>query len=313
MKNLSVLFPYVTVLFSDKGVSMSQAQRDKEKIKNENEKLLEKLSYKDSKIYNKQREIISENIVKESTVEGDLITVWDFNVLPDIAESNKLSAIYGNGIKTKNALQLAVSQLTNEKIAENFGIIIPTFQKARPQKEIVTLKPIDAYCSLEKIEELFEFAGSKLIEKIGKFYFNGLEIEAKAAAYGKQVTEKDCLIRKISKRERRGSVTTDKTNSMIVYETPVLGVDKDEFAQLEAEIMKNYETFQIERNSIMKQIKDIARETQRQCDVEYSNALTQYNQEYEIYSQKLEVAYSQCETIKTELLQEVTALKIRVM
>lgn len=314
MQNLIKLFPFVSVIFSEDGISSSEAQRKKEENKNWVEKQLEILKWDKNKVYKTVREILSNGEVKTfDSFPLKSITIEDFNVLVQIAERNKESAIYGSGINRKEDLRKQVEALTNDEISKFFGIELPSFNKQSPVKKQASKHPsIDYYCNVDNLEQLFIHASQELIEKISTLYFKGLEIEAKAAAYGKQVTEKDCMLRQISKAPQILERNVQNNNSMLVYETPVLYIDKEEFEKLEAKILAEYTEFQMERNSIMKQIKDIARELQRQYDVEYSNALTAYSQEYTKHTQQLNAGVALCEAKKTELLQEVAALKIRL-
>lgn len=313
MKNLQKFYPDVPVIYGERGLSMSQAQRDAEAYKNENEKLLEMLKYEQSKVYLSKKEILTSSGVQTTqTATNRLMEISDFDVLPIIAKNNSKAAILRRGVALMSHILEEIPKLTNEKIAEVMGLEVPVLPKNTAFPKQAVKGNLSQFVEKDKIEELFFLATPELIEKIRDVYFRGLEVEALAAAYGKQLTEKGCAIREISKAPLQLATKQIETAGIIVLDTPVLGIQKSEFTQLEEKLIKEYEKYQLEKNGILKFIKDTAREMQRVYDTNHSVALQEYRSQYVMHSKNVAVFEAECERIKTELRQEASSLKILV-
>ncbi len=96
----------------------------------------------------------------------------------------------------------------------------------------------------------------------------------------------------------------DKTpRGILECKYKIIEVDKVAFKENEKTLAANYTKLQQERNSIMKQIKDAARELEVKNMKEYQAQLNQFNTD-----QKEFVAM--IERVRLELLQEAASLKI---
>lgn len=158
------------------------------------------------------------------------------------------------------------------------------------------------FVTWRKVEELIPLCGFELLTLVSKLYKEGLEVEAKAAVLGNQYTKSDSLLRKASVLSDQ-KMPDEKTEGLFVFTTKVVAIDKESFKKKGDEIAKEYTELQQKRNSIMKQIKDAARELEMKHNIECQAQLSQYNAEVKEFE-------SMIQGVRLELLQELSSLKI---
>jgi hypothetical protein len=195
-------------------------------------------------------------------------------------------------------------------LADIFEIPIPKFLGIEPSKQNAVMGGIDNFCQKDRIEDLYQFSTKELLERIGQYYQQAMQIESSAAVYGNQVAQPASFLRKLMsspetlpKRERINS-------TFLVDETPILGLKKEDFKELDENLMSIYTNAQKERNMYAKLIKDHARSLQSEYDEKYANEYQQYVNASEQHNRQLANWRAQCEKLRTTLLSEVAALKI---
>jgi hypothetical protein len=313
MELLTKFFPYVEVVFDVNGVSSSEAQRLKEDNKNKNQPILAKLSYDQKKLYVDRNESLGDSF---SVTEGSLLEVvkpTDFDELKNVAKRNSESAFYGFGVDRKAQLLKDIESLDYNTIATHTGLYEPVFEKRQIVRKSSTLCNMDSFCKLEKVEDLYNYSTKELIALLGNnHYTKAMQLEAQAAVYGNHVANSDSFLRKLNSATKTLKGREITLSDKFITITPILKVDKEDFMQKDTELMELYTEFQQQRNGLVKLHKDKARELQRQYDEQYSSELSEYNAKFAEYNQLCNLFNSKCETIKTQLTQEVAALKIRV-
>ena len=314
MQLLSKFFPYVEVVFSENGVSSSEAQRRKEDNKNKNTPLLAKLSFSLDKLYVDKTECLGvDNSITETTL-AEVITPSDFDVLEDIAERNAESAMFGFGLNTKKNLLDSINTLSYDHIAHLMGFEKPNNKAVLPTKNnAIKVNNVSWFCTLEEVEELFIYSSKELLSLLGKdHYTKAMQLEAQASVYGNHVAIPDSFLRKLNAASKTLKPREVSLSNSLLRITPILKVNKEEFVEKDNELMVKYTEYQTQRNGLVKLHKDKARELQRQYDEQYSTELAKYNSAVVEYNNEVKLFESKCETIKTQLTQEVAALKIRV-
>lgn len=297
------LFPYAEYLFGVEGMSLSEAQRQKESNKNEAEKLLQNLVYDEQRAYAKTRISVSSSgeTVTKNTLKNPH-KIEDFDVLPKVAElysqSAKLSII-----KYIDEIRKEITNKPDSEFAAMYGINGVTLT---PVQKLATSKigGVDDYCKIDNVEILIQFANKELLNKIKDNIFNALEVEASAAVYGNQYANKDCLLRKIASSKNTLASKEIKLDNLLVIEDSEIAIDKNLFTVLEQEISEKYTELQKKRNNYIALIKNAARELQ-----------TKYDQEYEIELEKYHASKAQFQVeiqkLKSELFKELASLKVK--
>ena len=314
MKNLAKYFPFVTVLFTETTSNNSMTSSEAAMVKNENKnqatKILDKFSFTLNKIYKTVREVFSgtSNAFVKTSVDAETCPLpEDFKELEKVVDLYSQSAVLGHGIQRKDKIISEIALLDNDKIAKIEGFDIPELKVLVPSRIAFN---VDAYCRLDKIEELYAQAPTELISRIATYYFKALKAEAQAAIYSKQLT-KDSFLRQLSSADKTIEVSKSTGISTILYfENKELVVDPTLYTATEEELQKKFQDAQKETNGYMKQIKDAARELALEFHKEYNEKMRQYNQDTENYYNALREFNNKCEQVKTELLQEAAKLLI---
>lgn len=316
MQKLEVIFPYISAIFSLEGISQSEAQRKKEQNKNTIDSKKSILDYDSTKVYKTLRTVISDtNTREDNPVFNEPYKVEDFNLLEEFAKLNSVSATLGNAIKRKEDIIKAINSLSFDDISMYFNIEKPSFNVTQPRKKSVVnfnLLNIEKYCELDKVEELFLYANSDLFNLIKEYYNKGLEVEAQASVYGKYVVNSDSILRTIIKSKDIANKKTTNATNFIIETYDKLNINLEEFKELEEKLMETYTEYQKQRNSIVKNIKDKARELESRYNTEYLQELSEYNKKKLEYSNKYSEYEASLNSIRNELLQEASSLKIKV-
>lgn len=306
---IAKLFPVILFVFDKLGLSLSESQRIKEEIRNENQRKLKTL---EGELYKTKREVISASgTVTEVTELSTKVKPEDFIVLDEISEKNSRAAWLGQAINLVQVIRLKLVGTTDSVLASTFGIVEPSFNVPMPVKKMATMSSdIEKYCDLDNAEELFRQASMELLNKIGGFMKDAIALEGAAAVYGKQV-HNDSFIRKMMNAPKTKETTTKETSTIIVYSTPVLGYEKEEFTELEKQLVAQYTELQQKRNSIFKQIKDIARTLQLEYDEEYKAEVENWRKLQSEYLSAMTAYSAEINKLRTELLQEIASFKVK--
>lgn len=297
-----LLCPFLKVICNLNGISTSEAQRRKEKNKNDAEFLLQNLQPNVDRCFSIKREILTGKRILPTYSECDNPhTVKDFDCLEEVQNLYAESAIYGCSLGILAKVRKDITEISNEVLAEKLGIS-KTFQQ--PVKNSAVIGNIEYFCNMEKIEDLIPLCDFELLRLVSHLYKEGLEVEAKAAVLGNQYTKKNSLLRRASVLSDE-KMPDEKTDGLFVFTTRVVAIDKESFKKKGEEIAKEYTELQQRRNSIMKQIKDAARELELKYNHEYQAHLSRYHAEVKEFE-------SMVQGVRLELLQELSSLKIAI-
>lgn len=295
------IYPFLAVITGKKGISSSEAQRIKEENKNEAAYLLQNLEVKEERLYSTKREILSSTGFQTNTTECENpYTVANFDCLVKVQELYSVSAVLGASLQLLDNVRDELSKMSVEVLAEKLGLSKTFIQPIL--KTCLKGKSINSFCNEEKIEDLLQYAGTELVAITALLFKKGLSIEAKAAVLGNQYTKPDKLIRKVSTLSNK-QLPDKESGGMLVYTYKIVAVDKEAFKAYESILAADYTKLQQERNLIVKQIKDAARELEVKNMKEYQALLNQY------YADRKEFE-SMIEGVRLELLQEAASLKI---
>jgi len=295
------VYPFLTVITAQEGVSSSEAQRIKEQNKNEAAYMLLDLEVNPERLYSTKRDILSATgVVNEISKCENPHTIEDFKCLEKVQELYAESAVLGSGLKLLTTIREELSTMKVEDLATLLNMsktfIVPQL------KSCLRNKYINSFCEEDSVERLLLLSNTKLLEAVGHLFKKGLEIEAKAAVLGNQYTKPDKLIRTISTLSNK-QLPVKETANILVYTEKIVAVDKEAFKAYEESLASSYTELQKERNYIVKQIKDAAREIESQYNKEYQAQLNQYNADKKEFE-------SMIEGVRLELLQEAASLKI---
>lgn len=311
MKNLIKIFPFVEAIFASEGLSSSKASLIKATNGTNAAVLLEKISYDNEKVYDKQRLIISKEGVHTESISKHTLNVKAFECIPEVQALYAQSAILGSGIKLKERMQNAIDLLGYEEIARIFEIEVPKPKVLPVWQHKVALNgyTLSQYLTKNRIEELYELAGTHLMLEIGKFYHAAMKAEAHASVLANQLGTKSTLA---SIRNAPQNVLVKETGlkEILIQETNTLAVSKEEFRAVEKDLSEQYAAAQENVNKYLKQIKDIARKVQSNLTEIYETDLRNQKEADKEYANEYNIFCNEIQKIKNGLLKEIAALKI---
>lgn len=314
------MFPFAQfILTLDKtvGVSSSEAQRLKEANKNEAEKLLTTLK---SELFVAKREILAPtgNITETLGVLPNKVKPKDIeDVTAKVAELYSVSSKLGEAIKLKDKIITYLNGLTFvDDYLKYEGKTLPTFNLVLPaKKQAVTVngsRAMDTYCAFDKAEDLISHASQELLIRFGETNVKAiLEIEAQAAHYGKAI-HPGSFLDNLSKAVKESAETVNSNASIMVIQKNVLAYEKKDFETTEKTLQDLYTKYQKQRNSLFKQLKDLARELDQEYAEEYGKASREYNIAYQKHQMEVKEIYDDADIAKGKLMKEAAALRINI-
>lgn len=302
---------------SDKtsGISTSEAQRVKEKNKNEADRKLKVLN--NAKLYKKRIVSISSTTGQKTVTELDsdsksFVKPEDFVEVSNVSTMYKTSAYYGSAINRLSEVSQQISQLTFEQVCEIIGQEIPTEPVfTNKVRQIVSCQE-NAYYNLERSEELFRYVkDQKTLTRISEFFRPVIEAEAQASIYGKQIH--DSSLQKIVTYPQEIDSTQLSTESSIAFRQEYLGYDVKTFESIFLDFEIKHTEFQKLRNKYFKQIKDIVREELSIAQTEYSAEVDKFNKIKTEYQNEMNRLSALVAEVKQTLNKEFSALRIKTI
>jgi len=322
MKKLLALFPLVEHLFTedkDLGISSSQATATKNENTNESNRALRSI---EGPLYLNKREIYGEGIREhEESSIGELISPESIiSVSKILVENNSTNAWIGHAVKYKASILQSVIKMQQDVLGDHFKLKMPKCPGKEPiqAKAIVNwggvrstaAQRITHFCNTNKAEDLLHMCSQELLDSLNpKMIKNMIVFEAKASAFGKRL-HNDAFLRKLMNAPQQRKAEQIVAGNTYVITTPVLAYNKEDFLEVEKELQDKYNKAQMARNGTFKAIKDAARALQSKYNEEYTVALGEYTKLSQEYQNKLKEFNSQTESIRSELIREIAALKI---
>ncbi len=309
---LKKLFPFLATLLLEKGITSSEAQRISASNRNLNERELKDLT---SSLY-ETKNVIYSNSGMTSPAKVELTNKVSpeafMEIIPTIATRNSKNAIYNLSIKEKEKARRALSSMTIADIATALELEIPVFGKLTPRQRtpIIGLSD-DKFYALDKSEELLGAVDSLVLERFGaNNCFAMLEVEAHAAAFGKQVHEGSFLRNLLNAEVSRKPVVTSNA-SIIMETTEVLAYDKEDFNIVEGNLIEKYDYFQKERNSYFKRFKDLVRKISQEYREAFTKEYAEVSNEMKEHERKVQIFTTKVEEMRGQMLQEIADLRIQ--
>jgi len=310
---LLTLYPLAGLIFTNDsklGISMSQAERTKADNKNFAEKELKNLT---SPLYTEEKTVYSGTSITTTPAPTPHYVVFpeNFNVLTDIGEKYGDSAILGHALKLKAEMLEAITNMQVDVLAGHFGIVRPNYDAYYVNTKQAVKCGLAKFLTFEKVDDVLNNMSMELTEKVTlKTVRTLLTEDSKAAAIGKHGIHPGSFLRDLSNAVPSRRLPDSTNQSIIIERTEVLFYKKEDFADKTLELEKAYETHQQQRNSILKQIFDAARELQQEFNKETQVALAQQKKEIAEYQSALKEYSAEVETLRGELIKEIADLRI---
>lgn len=207
----------------------------------------------------------------------------------------------------------------------------PETPSAPERPKLGTLCNTPAFMDLSNIDEMIASLKPEVLAQFDfAFWKKANELNARAAAIGKLLSEQGSFFREITKPLPKGSDQVTQTGVAVFrWEKSYSQEQLTEFATLRDALQAEYNDLQKQLNGCKKQVKDAVRaynlEQERQYQLAYGEhqlayasyqvvvdtLLANYQAELKRHAQELERVRSSAETLRQEALAELAALRVR--
>lgn len=313
MDTLVRLAPIAGKFLSKSGVSLSQANAEKNTNTNEAEQLLHPFN---NHVHNVVLTVVGSTAVTEE-VAVDKVTPVQFKVLYDVANMYSQNAILGHGIRLFKDIELYISSLPTEMIAETFGFEVANTLIPHPTfKQPLLRINVQSFMELDSVEQMLGYLTLDVLNELKQEdIFEALRQEALAAVLGKQLTKKESFLKRVLSAAKQILEQEVVTNFGLVVKKKVLAYSDNELEDLrgvQKKMYADYTAAQGRVNGFKKLVKDLARKHNKANLEAYQADLAHYQAVQANWERELAERDAKAETIRQQALTELAELKVVV-
>ncbi len=315
MKNLQTIFGVIVSIFftaDKKGVTLSEISRIQAENKQKNDKFNGLISDGTASVFQKVIAFVGAGSNgKPSVLAGTSLKPEDIREYKGVAERNAQTATLMHALKVHKRLQ---SEL---KVID----LVPFVQGELPEAPVRPNQPTrgtscdtDDFMELSNIDEMIASLKPEVLAQFDfGFFKKANELNARAAALGKLLSEQGSFFRELVRPLPKGSEQTNQSGVVITtWKKTYSAGEQEKFSDLREELQKEYNDLQQQLNGYRKQIKDAVREFDLEQNRLYTEALGAYRVASEQYNTVVEQLQSRAETLRREAQRELASLRVRV-
>lgn len=330
MQNLVKIFgPSVSIFFTTSGgMSLSAVARQQAENKNANDAFNSLVADATAGVYKKVVSFVGSGASESKTLQTVTISPDDLRECFKVGNRNAETAVLMHGVKLwkKYEAQLQTMDLTSfVGTAPKMPILVEPVRPS-PAASGVVDNHVASFMELNSIDDMVLRMSAAALSKFKfDFFWNALQLNARAAAIGKLLSEKDSFFRQLLKPTPASSEQLVQSGSVITqWEKSYDWSTTQSFEKLRDELQAEYNKLQQELNGVKKLIKDVVREVTLAAEQNYQKEFGAYQLEFakyeterkaavEAYALQVEQLRSSAETLRQQALTELAALQIRVM
>jgi hypothetical protein len=271
------------------------------------------------------------------TVDSPTISPEELSSCFQVGERNAETAVLMHGVKLWKNLeaQLQVMDLQSFVVASfpeaPMRRPLPEAPKAPKRGESGTVCSTGEFMDLANIDQMIANLKTAVLAKFDfAFWQRANQLNARAAAIGKLLSEQGSFFREITKPLPKGSDQVTQTGVAIFrWEKSYSEEQIAAFATLRDSLQAEYNDLQKQLNGLKKQVKDAVRaynlDVERQYQVAYgeyqlthasyqaavNEIQTKYQEELTKHAQEMERIRASAETLRQEALAELATLRVR--
>lgn len=306
-KVFGVIVP--TFFTAEGGVTLSEIARIQAENKQQNDKFWSAVSDAVSGVFRKVVTFLAGGEASR-TIPGATVTMDQIREYRGVAERNAQTASLMHALKLHKRLQDELQQMDLRiQVAE----VLPE-APARPlSAKRGTSVETDRFMDMTNIDEMIGSMNSEVLAKFDLAFFKRAnELNSRAAALGKLLSEQGAFFRELIKPMPKGSEQATQTGVIITtWEKSYPAEGVAEFEGLRDEMQVEYNDLQKQLNSCRKQIKDAVRAYNLEQERLYQTAYGLYRVAAEQHALEMERIRSAAETLRQEALAELANLKVR--
>ena len=313
MKNLTKIFGAIigTFFVTDGGVTLSEVNRIQAEHKQANDGFWTKVSEAVSGVF---RQVVSFVGSGSASIPRELdvtkITVEEIGGYTAVAERNAKISVLMHSVKLWKRLQEELQKMDLRLHVVDSLPVAPE-APARPVSGTVC-RPED-FMDLQKVDEMIANLKSDVLARFDfAFWKRANELNSRAAAIGKLLSEQDAFFRKLVSPLPQGGSQVNQTGVVITsWKRAYSETEAGELSELRDRLQIEYNDLQKQLNSCRKQIKDAVREYNLEQERQYQSVYGIYQVAAKTHNLEMERVRSAAETLRQEALQEIASLKVR--
>lgn len=313
MKTLEQIFGIIVSTFftTTGGVSLSEVSRIQAENKQQNDKFWSAVSDAVSGVF---REVIAFLGAEDSTPRtfpGATISPEAIRQYSGVAERNAQTAGLMHALKLHKRLQ---DELKGMDLRLHVVETLPEAPMHPSLAKRGSTCDTDKFMELSNVDEMIAALNPEVLAEFDfAFWKEANELNSRAAALGKLLSENGSFFRELVKALPKGDKKLTQTGCLVTtWERSYSDENIGEFSRLREELQSEYNGLQQQLNGCRKQIKDAVRAYNLDAERQYQTAYGLYQVEERKHSLEMERIRSAAETLRQQALQEIASLRVRV-
>ncbi len=327
-----------TFFTNNGGVSISEVARRQAEAKQQNDEFWGRITDAVAGVFRKVLSFVGAGNSTPQTIDGPKVTPEDLKGYAGVAERNAVTAVLMHGVKLYKRLQQELEsmdlrrflspQLSNAP--ERPKLPEPPQLPERPA--LATVCETDRFMDIANIDEMIANLKPAVLAQFDfAFWKKANELNARAAAIGKLLSEQGSLFRELIRPLPKGGEQMTQTGVVVTrWEKAYSAEELVGFAEQRNALQAEYNDLQKQLNGLKKQVKDAVRAYNLEQERSYQQAFGEYQLAYashqaavdellanhqtalKQYARDQEQLRSSAETLRQQALQELAALRVRV-
>jgi len=312
METLTRIFGQVVPTFftTTGGVSMSEVARIQAENKQQNDKFWSVISDAVSSVFRKVLTFLG-NAEASRTISGSTVAVDDIrNQYSSVAGRNAQTAVLMHGLKLLRRMETTLERMDLDHLIAD----IPEAPVHVSSAKKGTTCDTSTFMEMTNIDDMIAHLHDAILVQFDfGFFRRANELNSKAAAIGKLLSEQGSFFRELLRPLPKGSEQATQTGVIVTqWEREYSPADLESFALLRDELRQEYENLQRQLNGCRKQIKDAVRAYNLDEERAYQTRYGAYRIEADRYDRACEQIRSAAETLRQQALGELAGLRVRV-
>ncbi len=311
MKNLTKIFGIIVATFftTDGGVSLSEVNRVQAEHKQQNDSFWTKVQNAVSGYYRQVVTFVGSGMGSGARheVEAPLITTQEIGGYAGVAKRNAEVSVLMSGLKLWKRLH---GELQHMDLRLHVVDVLPEAPQL-PARH--TICGTESFMDMVNIDEMIDVLKPEVFAQFDfAFWKKAKELNSRAAAIGKLLSDRDAFFRKMVSPLPSGSSQVNQTGVVLTsWKCSYSEASVAEFVRQRDTLQNEYNDLQKQLNSCRKQIKDAVRVYDLEQERQYQTVYGTYQVAMKAHNLEMERIRSSAETLRQEALQEIASLKVR--
>jgi hypothetical protein len=310
---LTKIFGSVVATFfvAEGGVSLSEVARIQAESKQLNDGFWTKIQNAVNGVFQRVVQVIGGGSSGDPReIDTVKITVGEIGDYAGVAERNAHTAVLMHAVKLWKSLQ---AKLQNMDLHEHVVDSLPEAPVAPLRPTVGTVCRTEEFVELQNIDEMIANLKSEVLARFDfAFWKKANELNSRAAAIGKLLSEQGAFFRRLVSVTPAGETQTVQTGVVITsWKYAYSGTEANGLVELREKLQAEYNDLQRQLNGHRKQVKDAVREYNLEQERAYQLVFGTYQIAAKAHNLEMERVRSAAETLRQEALQELASLRVR--